>query len=145
MPNALALLLDNGGAGAIAGIIGLLIQLVNLAVLVVLIAGLWKTFVKTGRPGWYAIIPIYNFIVILEIAGKPIWWIILMLIPCVNIIVSVLVGIEVAKKFGKDTMIGVLCGLPILMAAGYAILGFGDAQYQGGAGGGGEAAPPAAG
>ena len=31
-----------------------------LAVVIVTIAGMWKTFEKAGKPGWAAIIPIYN-------------------------------------------------------------------------------------
>jgi len=38
------------------------------------IIGLWKIFIKAGKPGWASIIPIYNIIVLLEIIGKPLWW-----------------------------------------------------------------------
>ena len=82
--------------------IGTLIPLV-LAGFVV--AGFWKTFEKAGKPGWGAIIPIYNLILLLEIAGKPIWWIILYLIPFVNFIVIILVSIEVAKKIRQRCLI----------------------------------------
>ena len=34
--------------------------LVILAFVVVIIAGCWKVFTKAGKPGWAAIIPIYN-------------------------------------------------------------------------------------
>ena len=33
----------------------------------------WKIFTKAGKPGWASIVPIYNIIVLLEIVGKP-WW-----------------------------------------------------------------------
>ena len=42
-----------------------------LAVIVVMIAGMWKVFQKAGKPGWVAIVPIYNLIVLLEIVGRP--------------------------------------------------------------------------
>jgi hypothetical protein len=38
---------------------------------------MWKVFEKAGKPGWASIIPIYNVIVMLEIVGKPIWWLIM--------------------------------------------------------------------
>lgn len=44
-----------------------------LAIIVLSIAGLWKTFSKAGEPGWAAIIPIYNVIVMLKVAGRPLW------------------------------------------------------------------------
>jgi hypothetical protein len=108
--------------------IGLLILVIELAIIVAIIAGVWKVFVKAGKPGWAAIIPIYNLIVLLEIAGKPLWWIILFFIPFVNIIMAIFVGIGVAKNFGKSDGFGV--GLGLLGFIFYPILGFGDAQYQ---------------
>jgi Family of unknown function (DUF5684) len=110
-------------------IITLLLLAIELAIIVTIIAGVWKVFVKAGKPGWAAIVPIYNIIVLLEIAGKPLWWIILFFIPFVNIIMAILVGIAVAKNFGKSDAFGV--GLGLLGFIFYPILGFGDAQYQG--------------
>ena len=116
---------NNDGGGA-AGTIGALIY---LAIIVVVIVALWKIFVKAGKPGWAAIIPVYNIIVLLEIIGKPIWWIILFFIPCVNFIVSILVALEIAKCFGKGA--GFAIGLILLPFIFYPILGFGDARYLG--------------
>jgi hypothetical protein len=114
------------GGGAAASII----FLICLAVIVLTIAGLWKTFSKAGKPGWAAIIPIYNMIVLLEVAGKPLWWIILFFIPVVQLIAAILVSIAVAENFGKSAGFGV--GLALLWFIFYPILGFGSAQYQGG-------------
>jgi hypothetical protein len=114
-------------SGGIGGLIGLIVY---LAIIVLVIAGAWKTFEKAGKPGWAAIIPIYNVIVALEIAGRPIWWFILLLIPVVGWIVSIIVGIDIAKKFGKGTGFGV--GLALLGFIFIPILGFGDAKYQAG-------------
>lgn len=106
-----------------------IVLVVLLALAIFIFAGVWKTFEKAGKPGWGAIIPIYNFILLLEIAGKPIWWIILLFIPFVNLIVVILIYIEVAKKFGKGAGFGL--GLAFLGFIFFPILGFGDAQYQG--------------
>jgi hypothetical protein len=112
-----------GGAGAVV------FALVELAFVVLMIAGMWKVFTKAGKPGWAAIVPIYNVIVLLQIAGKPIWWIILYLIPIVNLVIAILVTVEIAKRFGKGT--GFAIGMVFLPFIFYPILGFGDAQYQG--------------
>ena len=115
---------DNTG-GAAAGVI----LLIELALVIVIIAGLWKIVVKAGKPGWAAIMPIYNLVVMLEIIGKPIWWILLFFIPCVNIVVSILVAVELAKCFGQGA--GFAVGMILLPFVFYPILGFGDSRYRG--------------
>ncbi|HEX4053432.1 MAG TPA: DUF5684 domain-containing protein [Tepidisphaeraceae bacterium] len=107
----------------------MIVFVIELAIIVVAVAGMWKAFEKAGKPGWAAIIPIYNLIVILEIAGKPLWWIILSLIPIVNIVAAILIFIAFAEKYGKSAGFGV--GLALLGFVFFPILGFGDAQYGG--------------
>jgi Family of unknown function (DUF5684) len=114
--------------GAAAAAFGLVTTLIGLVITVVVIAGIWKVFTKAGEPGWAAIIPIYNLIVLLKVAGKPLWWFILFLIPFVNFIVLILVAIAVARNFGKGTGFGL--GLAFLGFIFFPILGFGDAQYR---------------
>lgn len=114
---------SGGGLGAIIGLI------IYLAVVVFVIAGFWKTFVKAGQPGWAAIVPIYNMVVMLNIAGKPVWWIVLLLIPFVNFIMIIMIMIAFAKSFGKSTGYGIGCAL--LGFIFIPILGFGDAKYIG--------------
>jgi len=115
---------DYPSAGMSAGII-----IVYLAIAILMIAAMWKIFTKAGKPGWAAIIPIYNTIVLLEIVGKPIWWFILMLIPFVNLIILIIVNIELAKKFGQSA--GFAVGLILLPIIFYPILGFGSYRYTG--------------
>lgn len=103
-------------------------SLVMLAILVVVIAGMWKMLVKAGQPGWAILIPIYNIIVLIQVAKKPVWWIVLFLIPIVNFIAAVLLAIEIAKNFGKASSFAI--GLILLPFIFYPILGFGDAQYK---------------
>ncbi len=105
--------------------VGLLVQ---LAIMIVAIAGIWKTFEKAGQPGWAAIVPFYNVYVMLQIAGKPAWWLILCFIPVVNFIMLLLVAIGIAEKFGKGAGFGL--GLGFLGFIFYPMLGFGDAQYN---------------
>ncbi len=116
---------SGGGGGGMEGIV----ILVQLAFAVLAIAGLWKTFSKAGKPGWGALIPIYNVILMLQIAGRPIWWIILWLIPIVNIVITFIVFFDIAKNFGKGAGFGV--GLVFLGFIFFPILGFGDAEYVG--------------
>ena len=111
------------------GIIAMLMMVIWLAIVVFLVASLWKVFSKAGEPGWAAIIPIYNLIVLIKIAGKPLWWIVLFIIPLVNVVAAILVAVALAERFGKG--VGFAVGLIILPFIFYPILGFGDARYRG--------------
>jgi hypothetical protein len=96
----------------------------------VVILAFWQVFVKAGKPGWASIIPFYNIYVLLKIAGRPGWWLLLYLIPIVNVVASLIVSIDVAKAFDKSAAFGVI-GLWIFSVIGYMILGYGDAVYHG--------------
>jgi len=118
---------DAAIAGAMA-LFGLVVGVFALICAVIVIAAMWKLFNKAGKPGWAAIIPIYNIIVLLEIIEKPLWWIVLMFIPFVNFVIAIIVNIELAKKFGKDIVFAI--GLILLPIVFLPILGFGSAQYR---------------
>lgn len=101
--------------------------LIYFALIIFVIASLWRVFTKAGQPGWAVIIPIYNAYILLKIAGKPGWWLLLMLIPVVNFIVAILVYVGVAERFGKGA--GFAIGLIFLSFIFIPILAFGDAEY----------------
>jgi hypothetical protein len=110
-------------------IISLVISVLMLALCIGIIAGVWKVFSKAGKPGWACLIPIYNVIVLLQIIGRPWWWLVLLLVPIVGIIVAVMVSIELAKSFGKGAGFGI--GLALLGPIFFPILGFGNDRYLG--------------
>ena len=101
-------------------------------VFIIYIAAVWRIYEKAGKPGWAAIIPIYNIIILLEIIGKPWWWLLLMLIPIANIIFAIWMTNLLSKSFGKSE--GFTVGLLILGFIFYPILAFGTAVYKGPAG-----------
>ena len=110
------------------------IALVIVIVSLVLIAAVWKTFSKSGRPGGGCIIPIYNAVMWLNIAEKPGWWLLLFLIPGVNLVLWLLVWIDFGRAYGRSTLFGlglasILLTLPLLL-----ILGFSRVEYVGPAG-----------
>jgi len=107
---------------------------VILALVVFEIAAWWKVFTKAGQPGWAAIVPIYNFVILLKIVGRPLWWVLLMFIPLINLVIGVIIHLELAKSFGKGTGFGV--GLILLGPIFFPILGFGSARYAGPVSGG---------
>jgi len=117
--------MDEYGAGGIGA--GLIIVYIILAIFYIIV--MWKIFVKAGKPGWGCLIPIYNTILMMEIAGRPGWWFLLLFIPVVNIIISIIVTLDIAKAFGKGSGFGI--GLILLGFIFYPILAFSDAQYVG--------------
>lgn len=112
------------------GAIGIVSGLIQLVVIVYMIACLWMIFQKAGEEGWKAIIPIWNTIILLKLAGRPWWWIFLLLVPLLNIVILVIVYLDLGKAFGKGpvfSILGLLCCSPV----GLGILAFGDARYLG--------------
>ena len=71
----------------------------------------------------------YNVVVLLQIAGRPLWWFLLMFVPFVNIIVTFVVVMDIARAFGRSAGFGI--GLFFLGFVFYPILGFGDSEYEG--------------
>ncbi len=103
--------------------------LFGFVVFVILLIAGWRIFEKAGKPGWAFIIPFYNVIVLLEIVGKPWWWLILMIfVPLGNLIWGIWTTNLLAKSFGKNE--GFTVGLILLPFIFYPILGFGSAEYQ---------------
>ncbi len=94
-----------------------------------------RIFQKAGRPLWEGFIPIYNYYVALKIVGRPGWWLILYIIPIVNIVITVIVYYDLARSFGKG--VGFTLGLFLLWFIFLPILAFSDARYVGPAAGGG--------
>ena len=133
-------------SGAAMAVIFLIIAVVALAAAIPTIIGMWKAFVKAGKPGWASLIPYYNTYVMVEISGRPVSWFWMLLafsllsaIPFVGFLLSiavfvlmVIVSIDIAKAFGKDTGMGIV--LVIFPFIGWPILGFGSARYIGSAG-----------
>jgi len=106
-----------------------IVWLIYLVVVAAVIAGWWMVFTKAGEAGWKSIIPIWNALVILKIVGRDWWWVILMVIPFVNLIVWIIVSLDLAKSFGRGTGFGI--GLAFLSPIFALILGFGSDTYRG--------------
>jgi|SRR6185312_2930456 len=119
---------SSGSIQAVLAILGaILIPLIVMAVIT--LVGKWKIYEKAGKPGWAALIPVYTWIVMLEIVGKPIWWVFLFFIPCVNIVFMIWTINLLSKSFGQSE--GFTVGLILLGFVFYPILGFGSYQYLG--------------
>jgi len=113
--------LQEGSGGSVELLVVILFTLV-------VAAGFWKTFEKAGQPGWAAIIPIYNFYILIKISGNAWWWLVLFFVPVANFVAVAKISIDVAGKFDKGFLFGI--GLMFLSFVFYPVLGFGDSRYR---------------
>ncbi|GAB4410474.1 MAG: hypothetical protein OHK0039_14900 [Bacteroidia bacterium] len=88
---------------------------------------LYRVFEKAGRPGWYALVPIYNVYQMVKISGMAGGWTVLFFIPYVSIVAHIVVGMNLAKAFGKGPGFGV--GLGLLGIVFMPLLATDPAQY----------------
>jgi len=114
------------GVGGSMTVLGILVG--SLALVLLLIVSFWKVFVKAGQAGWKSLIPIYNVIVLLRIAGCPLWWFIMFLIPVINLWFTIVMYVRLAQKFGKGPLFGV--GLCFLSFIFFPILAFDKSVYE---------------
>ncbi|MBL7110903.1 MAG: hypothetical protein ISS19_03060 [Bacteroidales bacterium] len=123
-------------------ILPFILSLLYSSILVLALASQWAVYEKAGRAGWICLVPIWNLIVLLEIVGKPWWWLFLFMLPIVNVIWAVWMTNMLSKSFGYSE--GFTVGLILLSFVFYPILGFGQSKYIGpyGAGGTDPANPP---
>lgn len=101
---------------------------VYLILIAIFIAAYWKIFSKAGQAGWKAIIPIYSSVIACRIVGLSGWYVLLLLVPFVNIIFAIYLMYKLAVVFGHGV------GMTILMfifGIGLLILGFGSSKYLG--------------
>ena len=94
--------------------------------------GYWKLFEKAGVEAWKSLIPIYSeYVIIVEIVGKPKWWIVYLFIPVIGEFAFYILLFNLLRCFGKETMLGQV--LVILVPFIYLpYLGFKeDVKYRG--------------
>lgn len=79
----------------------------------------------------WAVIPIANIFLLLKLGEKPYWWFVLLLIPIVNIVISILIWISVCERLGKPGWWGIMIGLvPIVNIVLFLILVFGKGEAR---------------
>jgi Family of unknown function (DUF5684) len=104
--------------------------IVWLVLAVLSIIAMWRIFTKAGEAGWKSLIPFYNTYLMFRIAGRNGWWFLGLFVPLLNIFVTIMLAIDLAKHFGKSTVFGIV-GLWLFSIVGYFMLAFGSAAYVG--------------
>ena len=73
-----------------------------LAVQFVHFLGTWKLYVAAGYKAWQAAVPVYNAILLIKIINRPVWWVILLFIPTINLILFGVLWVETLRSFGRN-------------------------------------------
>jgi hypothetical protein len=89
----------------------------------------WRVFEKAGLHGAGSLIPIYNLLALHEIAGLPLWFLLIWLVPVINFFPMVLLYYGIAKNFGQGLIFGL--GLFFFGFILFPVLAFGDFKYEG--------------
>ncbi len=118
---------SSSSSGAMSPMQTVLVSVVVVAAIAFSMLVSWKLYRKTGKPGWAAWIPIYNFLVFLDMCGRPKWWIFLLLVPALNFVIWVVLCLDLSKRFGKG--IGFAIATIFFSAVTFTMLALGSAKY----------------
>lgn len=107
------------GMFALGAGIFIFVMIVVIIVYVIIAMSLMRIAKRTNTPNaWFAWIPLLNLILMLQIAKRPMWWLVFFLVPFINIVGVVLqfvIWVDIAKLLGKEVWVGILAGLiPII-------------------------------
>lgn len=93
-----------------------------------IIIGMWGIFRKAGHLGVKSIVPVYNYYVLMQIAGKPGWWCLLAFVPVVGLATHLLAMLALAERFQRSAAFGI--GLVLLPMIFFPLLAFGGARVE---------------
>lgn len=120
---------------------GTFVLLLVLAVIYVLYTvPVWGAYQKAspqGDPAWAAFVPVYNFIVMLRVAGRPAWWAWFLVLavpvipfgPLAFFVILIFIYNDISKSFGHGP--GFTVGLVLLPVIFWFILWLGKSTYLG--------------
>lgn len=92
----------------------------------ILAGALWKMALRAKEETpWFAVVPILNLILMLKVARRPVWWVILFFVPLVNVVVAVIVTMALCVRFGVNKWAGLLALVSPLNLALFYYLAFG--------------------
>tara|TARA_Y100000385_G_scaffold291931_1_gene374173 strand:- start:12178 stop:13779 length:1602 start_codon:yes stop_codon:yes gene_type:complete len=91
--------------------------------------GTWKLYIRANRQAWEAFVPIYNGFILMKIINRPRWWVALLFLPVIGVIMLVIIWIETARSFGKNTHLDTFLSVITLGFYSYYINYFTEAVY----------------
>ena len=102
----------------------------DLVIGVAALVALWVLFEKAGREGWKAIIPFYNAWVEFDIVYGAGWKMFLLLVPILNIALSIMFRFRIAQVYGRSTAFAI-CNIFFSPITDLIMAFDGKSNYQG--------------
>ncbi len=91
--------------------------------------GTWKLYIKAGQKAWKAFVPIYNGVIFMKILNRPTWWVALLFLPVISLIMSIIIWVETARSFGKNTTTDTILSIVSLGFYSYYLNYFTDLKH----------------
>ena len=113
-PNMTQEQMQNAMQGAMLGAMLIPIIIMIIAYLYISISLMIIAKKTNTDNGWLAFIPIANIVLMCNIAGKSLIWLLLSFIPLINIIAVIVLWMGISEKRGKAGWIGILILVPII-------------------------------
>jgi hypothetical protein len=105
------------------------VQVGAVLLALIVVASWWGVFHKAGYAGWWALVPVGNAVMLCKAANRPAGWVLLLLLPVVNVVVVLLVFHDIARAFDKGVLWSL--GLLLLPFICWPLLAFGEDAYDG--------------
>lgn len=75
----------------------------------------WRMATDAGLPHrWFAWVPLLNLYLLCRVAGRGLWWTIMLCVPLVNLVFYVLMCFRLARVHGRSRWFGLLLVIPVL-------------------------------
>ncbi len=85
--------------------------LIFLVIQLIHFLGTWKLYQKAGFKAWEAAVPVYNAYILTKIMNRHWGWVILLLIPVINVIMLPIIWVETLRSFGKNSPVDTILGV----------------------------------
>ena len=85
---------------------------------------LFFLFKKYEENKWYSLVPVLNKLILIKIAGKPVFWILLIYVPFLNYFFMYSINKEIAEENGFDSKLAL--GMTFLPSVFYGKVSFND-------------------
>lgn len=106
------------------------VVIIGFIIYIIFVLELMLLFVRLSQKFWKALIPIYNFIVLVNSVSLPIWYVVLLLIPIVNIYALYKIGIALTEQFNKKKYFAILFALIPPIGILFLMLGMQQEKYE---------------
>ncbi len=96
-------------------------SLIAIQTVIFFISG-WIIFSKAGEKGWKILIPVYNFVTLLRVVRRPLWWALCVYVPVVLVIACgayylIMSGVPIGMP-----VLGIFVGVLFLISSIFAIV-----------------------